>query len=137
MAAGGHRAHRPDELDLNEHEVLGTRVEMVQQYLVTNGLNRIVVDGRDPWLGIVAAGHVAEQVREALGVLGLDAQSAAELGIRLLKLDAVHPLDVTAVRRLAQGVRTVLAVEDKQPFLETMVATRVRHGVGAGCGGQA
>jgi indolepyruvate ferredoxin oxidoreductase len=106
---------------LNEQEVLGTRVEMVQQYLVANGLNRIVIDGRDPWLGVVAAGHVAEQVRDALGVLGLDAAGAAELGIRLLKLDAVHPLDATAVRRLANGVQTVLVVEDKQPFLETLV----------------
>jgi indolepyruvate ferredoxin oxidoreductase len=111
----------PTNAILMEAEVLGTRMEMVQAYLSANGLNRIVVDPPDAWLGIVAAGHVAEQVLDTLGVLGVDRARAADLGIRLLKLDAVHPVDGDAVRRLARGVRTVLVVEDKQPILEVLV----------------
>jgi indolepyruvate ferredoxin oxidoreductase len=106
---------------LGEGEVLGTRMEMAQRYVEANGLSRFVVDGPSPWLGVVAGGHTAEQVLEAFGELGLDHAQVAELGIRVLKLGALHPLDVAAIRRLAGGVQTLLVVEDKQPFLETMV----------------
>ena len=104
-----------------EAEVLGTRIEMAGRYLQANGLNRLVVDGPSPWLGIVAAGHTCELVLEALGVLGVDRSTAADLGLRILKLDALNPLDAAAVRGLARGVATVLVVEDKQPYLETLV----------------
>jgi indolepyruvate ferredoxin oxidoreductase len=104
-----------------EGDVLGTRMEMVTRYLDANSINREVVRTPAAWLGIVAGGYHAELVLEALGVLGLDAEGASALGIRVLELAALHPLDAAAVRRLAKGVETVLVVEDKQPFLETAV----------------
>ena len=110
----------PPFTSATEGDVIGTRMEMARRYLDVNALNRIVVDGPAPWLGIIAAGYAAEQVLDALGMLGLDREAAGALGIRVLKLAALHPLDANAVRRLAAGVETVLVVEDKQPFLETL-----------------
>jgi indolepyruvate ferredoxin oxidoreductase len=104
-----------------EPEVIGTRMEMVRQYIAENKLNRIVVDCAKPWLGIIAAGYHADQVLEALATLGIPADEAARLGVRVLKLAAINPLEQGAVRRLAEDVSTVLVVEDKTPFLETMV----------------
>jgi indolepyruvate ferredoxin oxidoreductase len=104
-----------------EVEVLGHRMELVRRYIAANPINKVIVDGPSPWLGIVAAGHIAEQVMEALATLGIPASEAPALGIRVLKLGAITPLDGDAVRRLAAGVKTVLVVEDKTPFLETMV----------------
>ena len=109
-------------------------MEMAGRYLQANGLNRLVVDGPSPWLGIVAAGHTCELVLEALGVLGVDRSTAADLGIRILKLDALNPLDADAVRRLARDVATVLVVEDKQPYLETLVRDALYGTTGAACG---
>ena len=111
----------PPYTSAREGEVLGTRLEMALAYLAANGLNRLVVDSPSPWLGIVAGGHTCEQVLEALGILGLDRDTAGALGLRILKLDALHPLDRDAVRRLADAVDTVLVVEDKQPYLEALV----------------
>jgi indolepyruvate ferredoxin oxidoreductase len=111
----------PPHTSAMEAEVLGTRMEMARRYLEENGIDRMVVDAPSAWLGIVAGGYWAEVVLEALATLGLGPDDAARLGIRLLKLAALNPLDVSAVRRLAAGTDTVLVVEDKQPYLETMV----------------
>ena len=64
------------------------RNSLYREVTARPGTYRIVVDPPDAWLGIVAAGHVAEQVLDTLGVLGVDRARAADLGIRLLKLDA-------------------------------------------------
>jgi indolepyruvate ferredoxin oxidoreductase len=104
-----------------EAEVLGPRTEMALRYILENGLNRIVVDAPRPWLGIVAGGHVCEQVMEALATLGLDEGALEDAGVRVLKLGALSPFDGQSVRRLAAGTSTVLVVEDKTPNVETLV----------------
>ncbi|MEA3184720.1 MAG: indolepyruvate ferredoxin oxidoreductase, partial [Ilumatobacteraceae bacterium] len=56
-----------------------------------------------------------------LRVLGVDEQRLADLGVRVLKLGALHPLDRGAIRELANGTATVMVCEDKIDFLETRV----------------
>ena len=104
-----------------EAEVLGTRREMALRYITANRINRLRTEPATAWLGIIAAGYLAEQVVEALGTLGLTLDDAAGLGIRLLHLGAIHPVDADVVRRLADGCETVLVVEDKLAHLETLV----------------
>ena len=57
----------------------------------------------------------------ALKVLGLDEETAANLGIRVLKLRALNPFDTAAIKRVATGVSTMLIVEEKRAHLETLV----------------
>ncbi|MGH9133153.1 MAG: indolepyruvate ferredoxin oxidoreductase family protein, partial [Ilumatobacteraceae bacterium] len=81
----------------------------------------MLVDPPSAWLGIVAAGHIAESVMEALRILGLDERQLHDLGVRVLKLGVLNPLDERSSRRLADGTSTVLVVEDKLEWLETRV----------------
>ncbi len=104
-----------------EIEVLGNRIEWAKRYVAANPLNRFVTNPADAWLGIVAGGYDMEQVLQALRVLGLEPQRLAELGVRVLKLGALHPLDHGAIRELANGTATVMVVEDKLDFLESRV----------------
>ena len=76
-----------------------------------NPLNRFVANPADAWLGIVAGGYDMQQVLEALRVLGLNPERLAELGIRVLKLGALHPLDHGAIRELASGTATVMVAK--------------------------
>ena len=46
---------------------------------------------------------------------------SADLGVRVLKLGALHPLDHGAIRELANGTATVMVCEDKIDFLESRV----------------
>jgi indolepyruvate ferredoxin oxidoreductase len=104
-----------------EIEVLGNRIEWAKRYVAANPLNRFVTNPADAWLGIVAGGYDMQQVLEALRVLGLDPERLGELGVRVLKLGALHPLDRGAIRELANGAATVMVVEDKLDFLESRV----------------
>ena len=104
-----------------EAEMMGPRIEMALRYLVENRINTNVIESPSPWLGIVASGANAEAVLAALATLGLDEERASALGIRLLKLRAVYPFDVEAIRRLAKGVKTLLVVEEKRNVIEMLV----------------
>jgi indolepyruvate ferredoxin oxidoreductase len=104
-----------------EIEVLGNRIEWAKRYVAANPLNQFVTNPSDAWLGIVAGGHDMQQVLQALRVLGLEPERLGELGIRVLKLGALHPLDHGAIRELADGAATVMVVEDKIDFLESRV----------------
>ncbi|MEP7045753.1 MAG: indolepyruvate ferredoxin oxidoreductase family protein, partial [Ilumatobacteraceae bacterium] len=104
-----------------EIEVLGNRIEWAKRYVAANPLNRFITNPADAWLGIVAGGYDMQQVLEALRVLGLSEERLGELGVRVLKLGALHPLDHGAVRELATGTATVMVIEDKLDFLESRV----------------
>ena len=59
-----------------------------------NGLNQIVFrGGPTPKIGIVSAGKSYLDVRQALDELGIDEAMAAKIGLRLLKIGLVWPLD--------------------------------------------
>ncbi|HEY7628678.1 MAG TPA: indolepyruvate ferredoxin oxidoreductase family protein, partial [Ilumatobacteraceae bacterium] len=104
-----------------EVEVLGNRIEWAKRYVAANPINTFVTDPSDAWLGIVAGGYDMQQVLESLRMLGLDERRLSALGIRVLKLGALHPLDHEAIRRLAAGTSMVMVCEDKIDFLETRV----------------
>ena len=104
-----------------EIEVLGNRIEWAKRYVAANPLNRFVANPADAWLGIVAGGYDMQQVLEALRVLGLSPERLGNLGIRVLQLGALHPLDHGAIRELANGTATIMVCEDKLDFLESRV----------------
>jgi indolepyruvate ferredoxin oxidoreductase len=104
-----------------EIEVLGNRIEWAKRYVAANPVNTFVTDPDDAWLGIVAGGYDMEQVLDALRQLGLDQDRLRQLGVRILKLGVLHPLDQEAIRRLARGTSMVMVCEDKLDFLETRV----------------
>jgi len=104
-----------------EIEVLGNRIEWAKKYVAANPVNQFVTNPSDAWLGIVAGGYDMQQVLDALRVLGLDTARLSELGVRVLKLGALHPLDAGAIHELAKGTATVMVCEDKIEFLESRV----------------
>jgi indolepyruvate ferredoxin oxidoreductase len=102
-----------------ERSMLGPRLAVARAYASANGLNRVVVAPPRPWLGIVAAGAGYYDLREALHTLGLGDDELRHLGVRLIKLDVIWPLDPPAVRDLARDLEEIIVVEDKGPFVET------------------
>ena len=106
---------------ISERTLLNVRLDLALAYARENRLNRITVNPPDAWLGIVAAGKTYYDLLQALGELGLGDAELRRLGIRLLKLGMVWPLEAGIVRELAEGVEEVLVVEEKLPFLETAV----------------
>ncbi|MBI3326582.1 MAG: indolepyruvate ferredoxin oxidoreductase family protein [Nitrospinae bacterium] len=96
------------------------RLEAARRYAAANGLNQVVVPTPDAWFGILTAGKSYYDVRQALGDLGLDEEDLRRVGIRILKLGMLYPLEPRIVREFARGLEEILVVEEKRSFLELL-----------------
>ncbi|GII95478.1 indolepyruvate ferredoxin oxidoreductase family protein [Sinosporangium siamense] len=108
----------PASLDM-ERTLWGPRLGLARAYAAANRLNHVTVNAPGAWLGIVAAGAGYYEVREAFTKLGLDDNALRALGIRLLKIGMLWPLEPEIVRDFASNLEELLVIEEKAPVLET------------------
>ena len=87
-------------------------------YARANRLNRITIDSPKARLGIVASGKTYLDVLEALEELGVDADQAEKLGVRLFKVAMPWPLEPESIREFADGLEEILVVEEKRQIVE-------------------
>ncbi len=91
-------------------------------FLRENRLDRIAMGGGpQPRLGIVSLGKSWLDTLGALDILGIDEKRAADLGLRLYKIAAPWPLEPSGVNRFAEGLETILVVEEKRSLVETQL----------------
>ena len=110
----------PFSLEL-EREMMGGRLDAAKAFVAAQGIDRIVGSGPAE-LGIVAAGTMYGEVRDALARLGLVSDSdLAANGIRLYKPALIWPLEPAGLRRFAQGLSEIVVVEEKRAFIETQI----------------
>ena len=84
-----------------------------------NGIDCMVIDAPKARFGIVASGKSYLDVRRALRLLGVDEAKARSLGLRVLKLGMIWPLEPSIAREFAKGLQEILVVEEKRAFIET------------------
>jgi indolepyruvate ferredoxin oxidoreductase len=117
----------PNVLRIEQELVFG-RLEAVQHFARANGLNPITsLHARDR-VGIVAAGSLYRELESALGLLGLDEPARERLGLRLLKLDLVWPLDGERVRAFAKNLEAIAVVDTRRAWLEPLVRAALHEG---------
>jgi indolepyruvate ferredoxin oxidoreductase len=91
-------------------------------FIKANNLNDIVYSGgRAPRIGIITVGKSYLDVRQALDDIGIGEKRANEIGLRLFKVGCPWPLDFEHVSRFAEGLETVLVVEEKRSLIETQL----------------
>lgn len=67
-------------------------------------------------IGVLASGLGAAYAREALTALGVN-----EGDVAFLKLGFIHPLPAELVKNFAEGLKTLIVVEEGDPMVERMV----------------
>jgi indolepyruvate ferredoxin oxidoreductase len=72
-------------------------------------------------LGIITAGKPLGDTLEALRLLGLDETACAAHGISVFQVAMIWPLEPQGLRNYAQGIETLLVVEELRPTLESQV----------------
>ncbi|MFP5391123.1 MAG: indolepyruvate ferredoxin oxidoreductase family protein [Gammaproteobacteria bacterium] len=87
-------------------------------YARANKLNRIIWDSPHARIGIITAGKSYLDTRQALADLGIDEQTAADIGIRLYKIGMTWPLEAEGVQAFARGLDEIIVVEEKRQVLE-------------------
>ena len=102
---GGFGARTIDAPVAQEERLYQHKLPAALAYARANGLNRIIGDGEGARIGVVAAGKAWQDLLQALGNLGL-ADNGAALGLRLLKVGMVWPLDPVIVRDFARRSRS-------------------------------
>ncbi len=94
----------------------------VLAFLRANQLDRIMLSGgRNPRIGVVAAGKSWLDVGQALDDLGIDEVRGADLGLRLYKVAVPWPLEPDGVRRFADGLDLIIVVEEKRSLIESQM----------------
>ena len=119
---GGLSIRPGDDRVVQEERVHMHKIPAVKAFAQANGLNRIVMRGGSAArIGIVAAGKAYLDARQALDDLGIDEARAARLGIRLLKIGMVWPLEPSIIREFARGLSTIIVVEEKRSLIEAQI----------------
>ena len=122
LPPGGLNIRPSDDRVPQEERLHSHKMPAVLAFTRANTINRIVMaGGKAPKLGIVAPGKSYLDVRQALDDLGIDETQAAKLGIRLLKIGMVWPLEPGIIRDFAKGLDAILVVEEKRSLIEAQI----------------
>jgi indolepyruvate ferredoxin oxidoreductase len=108
----------PGTLELERH-LFYERHEAVRAYAQVNSLNRIEEHTATDRIGLVSAGKSYADLRQALLDMGLDSATLQRLGVRVLRLSMIYPLERDIVQRFAAGLEEIIVVEEKRSFVET------------------
>ncbi len=103
----------PDPAVAQEARIRRWKLPAAIAFAAANGLNRIVADPPAATLGIAVRGKAYLALRQAMADAGLDGAA-----FRIWKVGMAWPLDRDAARGFAEGLQTVLVIEDRRAFLE-------------------
>ena len=111
----------PDTPQEQEVRLYERKLEAVKAYCRANRLDHTVWDSDRAWFGVATTGKSYLDVRQAFEDLGVDEAAARRLGIRLYKVAMPFPLEPEGARRFAEGLESVLVVEEKRALIETQL----------------
>ncbi|MHA7835920.1 MAG: indolepyruvate ferredoxin oxidoreductase family protein [bacterium] len=106
-----------------EERLFEQRLVAVRAFVRANGLDRVALEGERRRLGIVTTGKAYGDLRQALEDIGLDDDTARELGISIYKVALTWPIEPEGLRRFADGLDDLLVVEEKKPIIEEQLAS--------------
>ena len=87
-----------------------------------NGIDQIIMKGgKAPKIGIISTGKSYLDVRQALEELGIDEVLASKMGLSLLKIGMVWPLDPKIISEFVTGLDLLIVVEEKRSLLESQL----------------
>jgi len=122
LPPGGLAIRRVDGMLAQEERLHEQKWPAVVAWLAANKLDRLITTGgTTPKLGIVASGKPYLDVRQALDALGLDEARCDALGVRLMKLACVWPVEPEGLRAFAAGLDAIVVVEEKRALIETQL----------------
>lgn len=113
----------PDSQVAQEARLHHFRIPAVGAFARANPIDRLVHDSTKARIGIVATGKAWMDVTQAFHDLGIDAEAAEALGLRVYKPGLTWPLEQSGLLRFAKGLEEILVVEEKRGFVEDQIKT--------------
>jgi indolepyruvate ferredoxin oxidoreductase len=107
-----------------EKRLWDVKIKRALAYARANEVNRIS-GPKSATIGVVAAGKAWQDLAQALAGMGYKGGKIGTAEVRLLKVGMVWPLDDVAVKEFADGLDTIIVVEEKRPLLEDQIRTQL------------
>ncbi|MCY4450909.1 MAG: indolepyruvate ferredoxin oxidoreductase family protein [Immundisolibacterales bacterium] len=101
-----------------EARLLEQKLPALHAFARANPVDRVVISAPRPRIGIVTAGKAYLDLRQALDDLGIDEETAAEIGLSVCKLALTWPIEPEGMIRFASGLDEIIVVEEKRGFIE-------------------
>ena len=114
----GVHARWPDTALAQEERLNKYKIYAAREFARVNNLNRLSVDSANAKLGIITTGKSYLDVMQALEDLGIDADKACKIGLRVFKLGMSWPLEPIGTHAFAEGLEEILVVEEKRSVIE-------------------
>ena len=130
LPPGGLNIRWPDPPLNQEMRLHQYAVKAACAFARANRIDRVVIDSPMARLGIVTTGKSYLDVLQALEYLGIDANSAADIGIRVYKIGMTWPLEPLGMREFAQGLEDIIVVEEKRSFIESQMKEQMYNWTG-------
>ncbi len=97
------------------------KLAAVAAFAQVNSIDRDIVVSPQARVGIVTAGKAHLDFMEVLRRLEIAPEELAAHGVRVLKLGLTFPIEVTRMRRFAEGLEQILVIEEKGPSVEQQI----------------
>ena len=111
-----------------EEAVIEHRLPLVAPFVSANRIDRVSHGTAGARLTVVSAGKAWLDLCQSLADLGLDEAACRKIGLRVVKLGLVWPIDASFVREACLGSAEVMVVEEKRAFIEEQLA-RIFYGM--------
>ncbi|MBR0566249.1 indolepyruvate ferredoxin oxidoreductase family protein [Azoarcus sp. L1K30] len=119
--AGGLHYRWPDLPSLVIEQRLAAKLDAARHFARHNSIDRLLCPATAADVGIVTCGKAHLDLLEALRRLGLGLTDLETHGIRLYKVGQSFPLEQGRMRAFARGLKEILVVEEKGPFVEQQI----------------
>ena len=110
-----------DHPRVQEARLHNQKIKAALAFCRANRLDRTVLDSGRARVGIVTTGKSYLDVRTALDDLGIAERDAERLGLRLYKVAMTWPLEPEGLRRFAEGLDSIVVVEEKRALIESQI----------------
>ena len=111
----------PDLPSLKIEQRAHAKLDAVRAFARVNSIDRTIVVGDSPRVGIVTAGKAHLDFLETLRRLDVSLDALGHAGVRICKLGLTYPIEPTRMSAFAQGLQEVLVIEEKGAVVETQL----------------
>ena len=121
MPEGGLNIRLIDTPQAQEVRIIDYKRHAAQAFARANKMDKRVLGQAGAKIGFVAAGKNWLDLAHAMQVLGMDQEAAIAHGVTTYKVAMTWPLDVDTFAEWAEGLDTIVVVEEKRKLIEVQI----------------
>ena len=121
MPEGGLNIRLIDTPQAQEARIIDYKRHAAQAFARANKMDKRVLGQAGAKIGFVAAGKNWLDLAHAMQVLGMDQEAAIAHGVTTYKVAMTWPLDVDTFAEWAEGLDTIIVVEEKRKLIEVQI----------------